>query len=485
MALVVDSSQPPKLDKTQAFQHYNALDCCVTVEVWQKRLAHFGTNTWRTYLNEKDIQAPALEMQLRGLRMDAAATYEECQQLAHEISLLESYLADLCRAVGHPPVNWKSPQQVKRLLNSLGYTCKGTDRDTLENMLVYFWAQPFIRAILSLRDRAKLYDVLAKTSRDRDGRFHAAFKVAGTTTGRLSSAKDPFGEGHNLQNINERTRRVFVPDPGYKLAYIDLEQAESRGVGYLSSDENYISACESADLHTTVCRMVWPDLDWTGDPAEDKAIAEAPFYRTFSYRDMAKRLGHGLNYRGKPATMARHIKVPKEVVEQFQNAYFLRFPAIQRWHYSVMERLQRNGTITTPYGRYRRFFGRSGEDATIRKAIAHEPQSLLSDILNTGLWRIWWQLPSAQLLAQVHDAVLLQYPEEQEAEILPAAKDLLEVTTLVHGREMTIPAEPKAGWNWANYDELANPSGLKKWEGEDERQRPVERSILDTTAVGY
>ena len=484
MALVIDSSAPPTLDSEQSFQHYNALDCCVTVEVWQKRLAHFGKNTWRTYLNEKDIQAPALEMQLRGLRMEEASVYEECQRLASEIGTLEAYLAALCGAVGKSPINWKSPQQVKQLLNGLGYTCKGTDRDTLENMLVYFWAQPFIRAVLSLRDRAKLYDVLAKTSRQRDGRFHAAFKVAGTTTGRLSSAKDPFGEGHNLQNINERTRQVFVPDPGYKLAYIDLEQAESRGVAYLAGDENYIAACESGDLHSTVCKMVWPDLAWTGDLGEDKKVAESPFYRTFTYRDMAKRGGHGTNYYGKPSTMAKHLKVPKEVMQQFQDAYFARFPGIRQWHYSVMERLQREGTITTPYGRYRRFFGRPNEDATIRKAIAHEPQSLLSDILNTGLWRIWAQLPTAQLLAQVHDAVLLQYPEEQESEILPAATDLLQVSTLVHGREMLIPAEPKAGWNWASYCPQTNPSGLKKWEGEDERQRPAERTILDTTAGG-
>lgn len=101
----------------------------------------------------------------------------------------------------------------------------------------------------------------------------------------------------NLQNITASLRKMFVADPGYKLCGIDLEQAESREVGWLSGticgDWSYLDACYSGDLHTLVARTAWPDLPWTGDPKLDRRVAETPFYRHLTYRDMAKKLGHG------------------------------------------------------------------------------------------------------------------------------------------------------------------------------------------------
>ena len=480
MALIVNSAEGFEgLDSYQSLQFYNALDCCVTVEVWQKRQSHFTSDTLRTYLNEKDIQAPTLEMQLRGIRMDELRTWEECQLLLGEIKQLEAYFSDLSLAAYGKHVNWKSPQQLKSMLNGLGFTCRDTERDTLEKLKAHFWAEPIVLTILALRDKTKLYDVLAKSKRNRDHRFHAAFKVPGTTTGRLSSAKDPFGEGHNLQNINERPRRCFIPDLGMKFCYIDLEQAESRGVAYLSGDEAYIQACESGDLHTAVAKMVWPELEWTGDLSQDKKIAEQPFYRHFTYRYMAKRGGHGTNYYGKPPTMSRHLKISTHLMEEFQERYFGQFPGIRQWQFSVMQRLQQEGTITTPFGRFRRFFGRPTDDATVRKAIAHEPQSLISDVLNTGLWRIWKYMPEVQVLAQVHDAVLFQYPEELEDDILPRAIQLIQIPISIGPRTMIIPSEAKIGWNWGDFDEHSNFAGLKKWSGNDDRTRPEPTTILD------
>jgi DNA polymerase I-like protein with 3'-5' exonuclease and polymerase domains len=120
--------------------------------------------------------------------------------------------------------------------------------------------------ILALRDIAKKIGVL-KTSIDPDGRMRTSYNIAGTTTGRFSSSLSDFGTGGNLQNLEERLRRPFVADPGMKFAYIDLEQAESRLVGAIEwnlfGDGRYLDACESGDLHTSVCRLAWTELPWT------------------------------------------------------------------------------------------------------------------------------------------------------------------------------------------------------------------------------
>lgn len=266
----------------------------------------------------------------------------------------------------------------------------------------------------------------------------------------------------NLQNIDPALRYIFVPDPGYRLCYLDLQGAEARAVAYLSGDEAYIDAVESSDCHTLVAAMVF-------GIANDRSVAEQPFYRGFSYRDMSKRGQHGSNYYGTPRTMATHLKVETTLMESFQAAYFRRFPGIRRWHEAVAKQLQSEGWIETPFGRRRYFWSRLRDDTTLREAIAFVPQSLIADTLNAGLLRVWQNLePDLQLFAQIHDALVFQVPLGPEGDtLIKEAKRLMHVRQQVvdiNGieRTMEIPVDVEVGFNWgkANAD---NPNGLRKW----------------------
>ena len=104
---------------------------------------------------------------------------------------------------------------------------------------------------------------------------------------------------------------------------------------------------------------------------------------------MAKRGGHGTNYLGKAATIAKHLKVDKPIIESFQYKYFKAFPDIPNWHTHLLEKLQIDGSIRTPLGRVRTFFGRPDDDATLREAVAFQPQSTIAEILNLALWKVW------------------------------------------------------------------------------------------------
>jgi len=269
-----------------------------------------------------------------------------------------------------------------------------------------------------------------------------------------------------------------------KFAYIDLEQAESRLVGAIIwnafGDGRYLDACESGDLHTEVCRLAWRELPWTNDPRSNKSVAEQPFYRQHSFRHMAKVLGHGTNYGGQPHTMALHTKIEPSVIKQFQANYFTAFPGIPQWHARVAQELAANGNLTSLMGRKRWFFGRRTESSTIREAIAYDPQGSVGDILNRGMLQVW-RANFVQLLLQIHDAILVQYPEEKEDEIVPRLTDTIRVPIeLNDGRILVIPSEVKVGWNWGTYGDN-NPNGLIKYSGTDNRarQRSAETSILD------
>jgi DNA polymerase-1 len=482
--------QGQSLSATERLWIYNGLDCCVTLEVLDALLPQLDNQTRATYEFSKALQGPCLEMNMRGILVDEVRRRRVISEYRETIARLQGQLWQIVKGAYDIDLNWRSPDQLKHLFYEvMGYAPikkKGkvtVDRDALEKLSMQFLARPIIAHLLLLRDIAKKEGVL-RTDIDPDGRMRTSFNIAGTNTGRFSSSLSDFGTGTNLQNIEDSLRSVFVADPGMKLAYVDLEQAESRLVGAiiwnLFGDGKYLDACESGDLHTAVCKLAWRNLPWTGHASLDKSLAEQPFYRQHSYRHMAKVLGHGTNYSGQPHTMALHTKIEAGVIKQFQANYFTAFPGIPRWHNRVAQELAQHGNLTSLMGRRRWFFGRRTDPATIREAVAYDPQGSVGDILNTGLLQVW-RTGIVQILLQIHDALLVQYPEERENEVVPEVLRLIQVPVeLNNGRTLIIPSEAKVGWNWGSWSE-ANPDGLKKYSGSDARTRQgsAETSILD------
>lgn len=338
-----------------------------------------------------------------------------------------------------------------------------TNREALEKLDTYLHARPFVSCILRLRDFGKQLNVF-ETEIDPDGRFRAGYNIAGTETGRPSSSENAFGTASNAQNISPSLRYVFQADPGYRMAVVDLEQVEARDVGFfcgcLFDDWTFLDACESGDLHTNNCKLIWPEKKWTGDPKSDRQIADQQFYREFSFRDMSKRGGHLSNYMGTAWTASRHLKVPIEIMEEFQARYCRgapgitpAYPCIPRYWQWVAQQLQTTHSLTTPFGRRRQFFGRPNDDTTLREAIAFLPQSTTADRMNLGLWRVWHEMRSrVELLAQTYDSITFQYREdEDESEIIREVLRLIRVELIApNGRKYVVPGEAKVGWNWGS-----------------------------------
>lgn len=464
---------------------YNGLDCCVTHEISAVLKEQLDDVTRETYNLRFALQAPVLEMNLRGILIDTDERDMLLVELGQRSYRLGKQLDRILEEGVGTSVKWSSPKQLMELFygvlgippvrrrNSNGEMVPTVNRGALEKLTNYFVAQPIINHILALREIQKKFGVL-KTRIDADNRMRTSFNIAGTETGRFSSSMADLETGTNLQNIEESLRRIFVSDKGMKLGNVDLEQAESRVVGAicwnLFGDGAYLDACESGDLHTQVAKGIMPNLGWTGDKDQDRAEADRPYYRQHSLRYMAKRLGHGSNYMGQAATMAFHSKMPVKIIKDFQEAYFTQFPAIKRWHQWVEDELKMKGNLTTLMGMRRWFFGRRNDQDTIREAVAFEPQSVSVEILNRIMLNLW-RANCCQLLLQVHDSILFQYPEEQEDTVIPKVLECFNYPIRLRGdRMMTIPAEIKTGWNWAPKSE-ENPRGLDKW-------RPMEKGGL-------
>lgn len=469
MPIIDTSTLTQGLAHPQQQQIYNALDCAITYEVHEELTSLFNEPPL-VYTFSRALQGPALEMMFRGFRIDEYARQEGARVLQGEITHLQAMLDEFAQAIWDRPLNPGSPKQCQEFFygamhlpekwtSHKGERKLSMNRESLEYLEMYLYARPIIATILAIRERRKRLSVL-ETEIDPDGRMRTSYNIAGTETGRWSSSSNAGGTGTNLQNITPELRNIFIADPGYKLCSIDLEQAESREVGWLFGvlfgDWSYLDACEGGDLHTATAKLIWKDLEWSGDPKKDRAIAERPFYRHFSHRDMSKRGGHLTSYYGTAWTASRHLKTPLKLMEDFQNAFALgenpAFPGFTRWWLHTAQELQTTRKLTTTFGRTRHFFGRATDDTTLREAIAYRPQSQTGDRTNLWLYRIWRDMGrQVQLLAQVHDNVTFQYREDDnEEEIIRQALGLLQMPLLDgrSGRVFNVPGEAKTGWNW-------------------------------------
>lgn len=511
MATIIysDTLTPEKLKsfgQTERDYIYNTLDCCVTFEVFNAIQPLLDDQTRAIYRFERDLQGPVLEMNLRGILVDKAHRGRLIDSMQKDIERVEHNLDVILKgSLDVENFNWDSHQQVKKLLyETLGLPVqkkrqKGgwsatSDRAALEKLLgCNFYTQPIINHILCLKDMGKRLSTI-KTAVDDDGRMRTTYGIAGTETGRFSSYGSAFDSGGNLQNWEKQIRQMLIADPGMKFAYIDLKTAESialgarcwnlfhddspgfKGLGHAAG--KYLDATLSNDVHTDVARECWPKCPWTGDPVADRAFAEGTkLYRDHDYRHIAKQMGHATNLYGQPSHLSKKFKVPIDVVQSFQDGYFKGFPEIRMYHTWCAQQLMLRGMDTSLMGRVRWFFGRRDTDETLREFIAYSQQETVAHIIGRGIISLW-RAHKCQLLLQVHDAVLIQYPEQLEDSIVPAAAKFLEIPIqLKHKRTITIPTDVQVGWNWGPVS-TSNPDGMKEYRSHDARKRS-ELSLLD------
>lgn len=446
---------------------YNGFDTTGDHEIDEKLTEIYGAEAADTNYNfELGLQAPALEMMLRGFLVDRHAHQQVLAQTETKLEAAKKVLHYLSRAVQGKGVNYNSGPALRELfydrmkLPKISRMVEGEitypmDRKVLEQLANHYWAEPLVEAALLCRDLSGNKKVLT-TEIDRDWRWRCSYNIGGTTTFRWSSSKSSIGTGNNFQNITEELRRIFIPDPGWKLYGPDLEQADAREVGYfcgtILGDWSYLDACESGDLHTTVTKLCYPEWKWSNDPAENRALADRKFYRHFSFRDASKRMGHGTNFFGKPPRIHEETKIPLKHVREFQPRYFAAYPCIQQMHQWIATEIQTKGYLVNVWGQRRDFLGRRADDETLRQAIAFMFQSATGTRLNLGLWRLWKRMGTrVQILSQLHDAVYFQAREtENEQELLREVNDCLSIPLEHKGRKFVVPVEMLGGWNWAH-----------------------------------
>jgi len=259
-------------------------------------------------------------------------------------------IAPIAAGAAGETFNVNSPKQLAQVLfGKLGLpplkrtrTGYSTDQEVLAELAV---AHRLPALVVEHRQLTKLLgtyvEALPRMVSRRTGRIHTSFNQTVTATGRLSSS-DP-----NLQNIPVRTavgreiRRAFVPArDGEVLLTADYSQIELRILAHLSQDQALTRSFRNdEDIHAAVASQVG-----------GVGLQEV----TPAMRRQAKAVNFGIIYGLSPFGLSRSIGVSLEQAQHFIEAYFARYPGVERFIGEVLRRAEADGFVTTLLGRWPR-----------------------------------------------------------------------------------------------------------------------------------
>lgn len=396
------------------------------------------------YQIEMPMERVLFEMEQTGFLLDTAALEESGRVLSEELDLQEKKIIDLAGQ----SFNVNSPKQIGQILfDKLGLDAGkktktkaySTSAEVLENLR----GEPIVDALLRYRFISKLYHTYIEGISKllgSDHVIHTIFKQTVTTTGRLSSTEP------NLQNIPIREeegrvlRKMFVARPGCILVSADYSQIELRLLTHFSQETAMIEAYRAgADIHTTTASHVF------GVPESEV---------TSKMRRDAKAVNFGVIYGISDFGLSKNLGISVAQARKYILGYFMRYPRIKEYLDGTVELARKNGCLSTLTGRVRKFENIHSSNFQLRsfneRAAKNFPlQGTAADLIKIAMLRVSAalkkQVPTAHLLLQVHDELIVECLEQDADRVAEILKSEME-----HAMSLSIPlvAEVARGKTW-------------------------------------
>lgn len=372
-------------------------------------------------------------------------------------------------------INPRSPKQIQTWLTGLGVKLpkkydkeSGAYKDTTDaNAIKKIRLKKDIAGLKELQEIKSLDKALSSYvdfDVRPDGRLSYGLNITGTETLRWSGGKDAWDRGFNIQTIPREggdisIKSMFNSPPDLSFLEVDLRQAESRFVAYVSADKTLIDMLESgADVHSHVGNAILRQMG--KDPS---SIPKEEFKST--WRQLGKKAGHGLNYGMKPRVFVETVFNELDMVisvkdaENITAAYFSLFPGIPRWHAWLRRELYQKRKLTAPSGWERYFYGRPGDDM-FKEGAAWTPQHTIPWITNhLALYLAQCRSEGKiefNFITQVHDSLILLVPDGRLNDVARVCLDhrLWHPEVNLPGGRMLIPTEAKAGKRMSELEEI-------------------------------
>lgn len=457
------------------YYKYNALDTHATANGWISMMISLPEYARNNYLMEFPLVFPTHLCEMTGIKRDA-----EEQKKAVELvkSQIESDSKSLDKMVDCVGFNVNSPIQMRALLKILG--CGDLESADEKNLSKAAYRHPLnsriIDKILNVRGYRKLLSTYLEEGKEYNGTILYALNPHGTDTGRLASREHHFWCGLQIQFIprGKEVKRTLAAREGYRLAEVDLEQAESRDTAFISGDETMQAAVSgSRDFHSVNAAAFFGK---SYESIYDDSLGKT---KDKSLRDLAKRVNHGANYNMGAGVLVETMGLektyeasrllnlpklwqPKQIAEHLLAAFHKTYPRLRSVYYDgVVHEIKLTHTLTSKVvgtlGWTRYCFGKPDTNKRDLNAyVAHCPQSLNAMTLNRAFMRVFYEIALHpehskvfHLLAQVHDSILFEF-KEGHSHLAEKVKELMEIPIQIVGydgkvREFCVPAAIKAG----------------------------------------
>jgi len=449
----------PKVGEDQLWT-YNCEDCERTYEVYESQEPSFRSDSRLESVRsfQTDKLTPLLfSAMCRGIRADVRNKERLSQELDQEIKVREERI----HYIAGQPLNFRSPKQmqtffyeelkIKPVLNRKAGNSPTTNDEAL---ITIAKREPLIAGfcgtIRELRSIGVFKSTFVEARLDRDQRIRCSFNLSGTTTFRLSSSENAFGSGLNLQNVpsgNEdaedgelelpNIRKLFIPDDGMVIWDADLKNADFYTVVWECDDEVWRAALEAGvDMHLvntgTLTGIKELNIDKLRDP-EFEAWAKKTYGKQ---RKFAKAWCHGTNFGGGDRTMAATCGITVRENERHRLKWFGEHPGLKAWHERTEHQLKTHRFIENRFGYRYYFFDRV--DAALPEALAWVPQSTTGCVINRAWHQISQTLPQVEVLIQVHDSLVGQFPAHIKEELLQRIPEVAKVT-VPYDKPLVIP----------------------------------------------
>ena len=361
------------------------------------------------------------DMEIEGFPIDAKILDEFGDEYKKKIKELSDEIYEMAGE----SFNLASPKQIGEILyNKLGLSANKKMSTSVDSLKEIQDEHPIIPKILEYRKYFKLLTTYVEGLKNhihKDGKIHAKFNQALTTTGRLSSSEP------NLQNISVRDeegkqirKAFYYEDENYEILSLDYSQIELRVLASLSNcqalKEIFLS---NEDIHSATAKKLF---NLQGEP-------------TALQRRRAKTVNFGIVYGISDWGLAEQLEINPKEAKEIINSFYASFPEVASFFQRIINDAMKDGYVSTLLGRRR--YLRELHDANYqvregaKRAAMNAPvQGTAADLIKLAMNKVHQALIDNKLetrmILQIHDELIFRVPKNEKEKAYNLIKDIME-----------------------------------------------------------
>ena len=388
----------------------------------------------------QDLEVPLedtlADMEIEGFPIDVKVLDEFGEVYKKKAEELANEIYDLAGTT----FNLASPKQIGEVLfDKLGLSANKKLSTSVDSLKDIQNEHPIVAKILEYRKYFKLITTYVEGLKNHiheDGKIHAKFNQALTTTGRLSSSEP------NLQNISVRDeegklirKAFYYSDENYEILSLDYSQIELRVLASLSNcpslKEIFLSG---EDIHAATAKKLF---NLQGEP-------------TSLQRRKAKTVNFGVVYGISDWGLADQLEISNKEAKSIITSFYQTFPEVATFFQHIVNDAVRDGYVSTMLGRRRYLRELHDSNYQVResakRAAMNAPvQGTAADLIKYAMIKVHQALLDNKLetkmICQIHDELIFKVPKKEKEQAYKIIKDIME-----NALSIDVPLEVDGGF---------------------------------------